>query len=137
MQERTALLASVPLFASLPAEALEGIASRAEEIEAPAGAVLTHEGRHEGYFYVVVASTVGIERNGVVVDTIGPGGELGEISLIDDGPRTATARTQTPSILLRLTNRDFDDLLAEHPGIRDALEAQMASRLERIDAEAR
>jgi CRP/FNR family transcriptional regulator, cyclic AMP receptor protein len=136
MEDRTDLLARVPLFAGLAPEDLAGVAALAEEVEVPAGTELTHEGRYEGYFYVVVAGTVEIARAGAAVDTTGPGGYLGEISLIDDGPRTATATTLTPCLLLRLTNREFDEVLDSNPALRGALEAEMSSRLERMDGEA-
>ena len=136
MEDRTALLARVPLFTGLERDALARVAQLVEEVEVPAGTELTNEGRYEGYFYVVVAGSVRIDRGGATVDEIGPGGHLGEISLIDDGPRTATAVAVTPCLLLRLTNREFDAVLDDNPALRESLEASMSSRLERIDEEA-
>jgi len=129
------LVARVPLFADLPAGEQARIAALAEEMEVGAGSVLTREGRYEGWFYLVVAGSVEIARGGASVDTVGPGGYVGEIALLDAGPRTATATTLTPCLLLRLNNAQFDELLEANPTIREALEAAMANRLERIDAE--
>ncbi len=56
------LLRGVPLFAGLDPKALEAIGKIAEEREVDAGTALTHEGRHEGYFFVIVSGTVRIER---------------------------------------------------------------------------
>jgi CRP-like cAMP-binding protein len=102
-------------------------------VEVAAGTELTHEGRYEGYFFLVVAGSVRIEHGGATVNTVGPGGFLGEISLIDDGPRTATAITETPCVLLSLTNREFDEVLDRNPAIRDRLEAQTNALLEQLD----
>ena len=62
MEARTALLARVPLFAELSEEERQRIAQRAETVEVGAGTELTHEGRYEGYFFLVVAGTVRIRR---------------------------------------------------------------------------
>lgn len=128
------LLARVPLFAGLNPHELGRVAELAETVEVAAGTELTHEGRYEGFFYVVIAGTVEIDRGGAAIDTVGPGGFLGEIALIDDGPRTATAVTLTPCQLLRLDNRRFDMLTEAVPAIGDAVRAAMDERLERLDA---
>lgn len=135
MDDRIALLERVPLFAGVGPDALARIASLADEEEVAAGTTLTHEGRHEGYFYIVVAGTVEIRRGGSVIDTSGSGSFIGEIAMLDAGPRTATATTLTPCLLLRVDTRGFDALLEADPSVREALEAEMTRRLERIDAE--
>ena len=122
------------MFADLERETLTQIAEVAEREEVPAGSTLTHEGRHEGYLYIVIAGSVEIRRGGVVVDTSGPGSFVGEISMLDAGPRTATATTLSPCLLLKVNNRGFDGLLEADPAIAQALESEMARRLERMDA---
>ena len=91
-------LASLAIFADLPHEQIERLAKYAEELDVEAGEELTHEGRHEGPVFAVISGTIGIERGGRVVDTIGPGGFFGEIAAIDGGARTATGgRSRTPT----------------------------------------
>jgi CRP-like cAMP-binding protein len=134
MSDKVALLERSPLFAGLSRDVLARIAALAEEEEVGAGTTLTHEGRHEGYFYVLVAGTVEIARDGVVIDTGSHGSYFGEIALLDEGPRTATAVTLTPCLLLKVNNRGFEEMLEADPTIREALEAEMEQRLERMDA---
>lgn len=134
--EKIRLLERIPLFAALDRATLTRVADVVEKVEVPAGTTLTHEGRHEGYFYIVVAGTVEVRRGGVAFDTSGAGSFIGEISLLDAGSRTATAVTVSPCLLLKANNRGFDDLLEADPSIREALESAMGSRLERMDAEA-
>ena len=136
MVDKVDLLARMPLFAGLETDELARIADLTEEVEGAAGTGLTHEGRYEGWFYLVVAGTVEIARAGAAVDTVGAGDFVGEISLLDDGPRTATATTLTPCELLRVNNSQFNSLLEASPAIREALEEAMEARLERMDAEA-
>ena len=135
MDDKIALLERVPLFAGVDHQALARIAGLTDEEEVAAGTTLTHVGRHEGYFYIVIAGTVEVSRGGTVIDTSGSGSFIGEIAMLDAGPRTATATTLTPCLLLRVDTRGFDALLEADPSVREALESEMTRRLERIDAE--
>jgi CRP-like cAMP-binding protein len=130
------LLDRVSLFATLSPADRERIARLTEDVEVAAGTVLTREGRQEGFFYVVVAGNVEITRDGVPIDTVRAGGFLGEIALLDAGPRTATATALTPCELLRVNNRQFEELMAASPAIREAVEAVANARLARDDAAA-
>jgi CRP-like cAMP-binding protein len=135
MEERLELLERVPLFADVPREVLARIAEVAEEKDVPAGAALTHEGRHEGYFFVVVSGSVRVERGGRAVNTLGPGDFLGSIALVDAGPRTATAISETPSRLLSITNEQFRALLDDSPALRAAISQAAEHNLQAIDDE--
>ena len=136
MDDKVELLRRVPLFATLEPPELEAVARIANVVDVPAGTVLTHEGRHEGYFFVVIAGSVRIERAGVAVNTLGEGDFLGEIALLDGGPRTATATAVSDCRLLQVTNDEFDELVATTPSVRAAIMTQVGSRLRRIDEEA-
>jgi len=129
------LLARVPLFAGLSQEGLEEIVRVVDELDVPAGRVLTHEGRHEGYFFVIVSGTVRIERGDRTINSIGAGDFLGEIALLDGGPRTATATTESPCRLLSLTNEQFAQLLDNSPPVRTAVLEAVGRRLRALDAE--
>ena len=136
MVDKVDLLARLPLFAGLASDELARIAALTEDVEVAAGTILTHEGRYEGWFYLVVAGTVEIARAGAAVDTVGAGGFVGEIALLDAGPRTATATTLTPCVLLRVKNSQFDSLLEASPAIRQGSRRRWQARLGRMDAEA-
>jgi len=135
MNERLELLERVPLFAGVDRDGLEEIAGIVEEIDVPTGRVLTHEGRHEGYFFIVVSGTVRVERGDQTINTLGDGDFLGEIALFDGGPRTATATTESPCRLLSLTNDRFAQLLDASPPIRTAILEAVGRRLRALDAE--
>jgi CRP-like cAMP-binding protein len=135
MDQKLELLERVPLFAGVAREELEAIGRIADEIEVPAGMALTHEGRHEGYFFVIVSGTVRIDRGGRSINTIGPGDFLGEIALLDGGPRTASATTESACHLLSLTHERFHDLLDTSPSVRTAVLEAVGQRMRAIDAE--
>jgi CRP-like cAMP-binding protein len=133
--QKLELLSRVPLFAGVGPEELGEIGRIVEEIDAPPGTALTHEGRHEGYFFVIVSGTVRIERRGQTINTLGDGDFLGEIALLDGGPRTATATTVTPTQLLTMTQQRFQRLLDVSPTIRTAVLEELGRRLRSLDAE--
>jgi CRP/FNR family cyclic AMP-dependent transcriptional regulator len=136
VDDKVELLRRVPLFATLEPPELTALAGIANVVDVPAGTVLTHEGRHEGYFFVVVTGNVRIDRAGKTVNTLSDGDFLGEIALLDGGPRTATATAVSDSRLLQVTNEQFDELLATTPSVRSAIMAEVGGRLRRIDEEA-
>lgn len=135
MDGRLELLERVPLFAGVDRPGLAEIGRFVEEIEVPAGTVLTHEGRHEGYFFVVVSGTVRIDRGGRTINTIGAGDFLGEIALLDGGPRTATAVAETPCRLLSMSNPRFHELLDISASVRTAVLEALGRRLRALDEE--
>jgi CRP-like cAMP-binding protein len=127
-------LAALPQFAMLERGQLETLAKHAEDLDVPAGTELTHEGRHEGSVYIVVSGSIGIERGGRMVDTIGPGGFFGEIAAIDGGPRTATGRALEDTRVVALSPRQLNDVLDESPELRAIVMTAMEERLAQIDA---
>lgn len=129
------LLRGVPLFAGLAEEALEAVAAIATERDVDAGTVLTHEGRQEGYFFVIATGTVRIERDGVTLNTLRDGDFFGEISLLDGGPRTADAVAESACQLLVMTYQRFHQLLDGAPEIRLAVFEEVGRRLRKLDDE--
>ena len=69
MSDKIAMLERAPLFAGVDRDVLARIAELTEVEEVGAGTTLTHEGRHEGYFYILVAGTVEVTRGGALIDT--------------------------------------------------------------------
>jgi CRP-like cAMP-binding protein len=135
MDQNLELLERVPLFAGVSRDELEAIGRIANEMDVPAGTALTHEGRHEGYFFVIMSGTVRIERGGRSINTIGAGDFLGEIALLDGGPRTASATTESPCRLLSLTHERFHQLLDTSPSVRTAVLEAVGQRMRALDAE--
>ena len=67
---------------------------------------------------------------GVNVDYFKEGYSLGEISLLLNGTRMASARTTKTTELLELEKADFDDAVGAYPSIKETLEAFSRKRLE-------
>jgi len=133
MDQKLELLKRVPLFAGLGRRELEQVELITDEIDVKAGTELVHEGRIAHEFFIIVAGDVSIDRGGRVINRLGPGDFLGEIALIDGGPRTATATTASDSRLLVLTHPGFHQLLDTSPSIRMAVLEVLGQRLRRLE----
>lgn len=112
---RAPFLASSPLFTGLPRRLLARLATRFFEKMYHPDEVVFEEGDPGRALFVVVEGAVEITRataqGPYLLNTLGPGDAFGELALIDDFPRSATARVVTPGRLLILYKSDFDALI--------------------------
>jgi CRP-like cAMP-binding protein len=126
MTDKLELLRGVPLFADLDDRSLQAVAVLAREQTHAPGEILMLEGEPGDEFYVIVDGTVRIERGGRTIRSMAPGGFLGEISLVERRPRTATATAVSDVTVLVLRQHEFDRLLetmpAVHRRVRSAIE---------------
>ena len=123
------LIASVPLFAGFSRREIEALGRLMDEIDVKEGRVLMREGAAGREFFIVVSGTVRIERKGRKVNELGPGDFLGEIALIDRGPRTATAIAAEPCRLLVLDIGGFRTLISKYPTVQGKIMRALAVRL--------
>jgi CRP-like cAMP-binding protein len=131
------LLRGVPLLSACSDRELSRIASLADEIEVPSGRLLTREGDPGREFFVVVdgQARVTVGDRGRLAP-LGPGGCFGEMSLIDQGPRSATVEAETDMHLLVLDSRNFSSLLEEVPSVARKVLVAMSGRLRAAEREA-
>lgn len=102
------LLRANSTFAALPPAQLEQLASALIHPAPLAdGSVLFRQGDEGDRCYLVVEGAMRIERDGVLLATLGPGDIVGEIALLRDIPRTATARAQGEVQLAALERAPF------------------------------
>ena len=109
-------LRSVPLFASCTDKELSFIASRVDEVDIPAGQVLTKKGESGGDFFIILEGKAEVEA-AEGKRALGPGDFFGEIALLDNGPRTATVRAATAMRCLVLGHEQFRDVLHQNGDI--------------------
>ena len=102
-----ALLRSLPLFAELPAPAIEGLAAALTPAEVPAGAVLIRQGEQGDAYYAIAAGQFDVLQDGRFVRHCGRGEGVGEIALLRSVPRTASVVAQTDGTVYRLAREPF------------------------------
>jgi CRP/FNR family cyclic AMP-dependent transcriptional regulator len=131
---KTDTLKQVPLFATLSKKDLAAIAGRAELVSVPSGAWLAKEGEPGIACYVLLSGAASVRKKGRKIANLGPGDVLGEMSLIDGLPRSATVQVTEDADVLELHRRDFISLIDQSPGLARKLLSSMSARLRDADA---
>lgn len=103
-------LKKVPVFSELPEEILEAISVMVEEKLYSDGAVIFSEGQAGDTFYVIRQGEVLISKLKVLA-ILQTGDFFGEMSLIDQSPRSASAIAKGKVILYTLSRKNFQELL--------------------------
>ena len=134
--QKLELLKRTPLLSDLGRRELEEVERLVDEVDVPAGKVLMREGDAGREFFVLVTGTVVIDRGGRRVRTLESGDFFGEIALLAEGPRTATATTEGPATLLVLGHREFHSLMDKYPAIRTCVLDALAKRIRNLEPEA-
>jgi CRP/FNR family transcriptional regulator, cyclic AMP receptor protein len=122
-------LKRAPLFEGLSRKELEHLAQLADDLEIPAGKVLTRQGDTGREFFVLMDGEVEVVRDGEVIGTSGAGDFIGEISILEDMPRTATVTAKTPVRLFVLTAQSFRSFVEESPEVENKVLRTLARRL--------
>ena len=112
------LLRLVPLFRGMTDRSFEAIANLAAETTYGAGDELVRQGTPGREFIIIVSGRVRVERDGKQVRELGPGDFLGEISLVDGSPRTATVTALDPIHAVTVQRDGFLDLIERLPVFR-------------------
>jgi MFS family permease len=113
-----ALLRSLPLFAELPAPAIEGIAAALTPIHLPAGAVLIRQGDPGDAYYAIAAGELDVVQDGRFLRRCGRREGVGEIALLRAIPRTATVTAHTPATVYELGRDPFLTAVLGHAPTR-------------------
>jgi CRP/FNR family transcriptional regulator, cyclic AMP receptor protein len=117
--EREAQLARVPFFEGLTTEALALIANATTEESHATGTKIFQYGDVGDKLFVLLEGRVRISREVAgmgeeALAVLGPGEVFGEMSLIDEAPRSADARVHERCRLLVISKEAFDELLFIH-----------------------
>ena len=111
-----------PLFYGLGEDELKVVAGHVDYSKIEAGGILFREGDRGDSVCFVLEGTVDIIKESspggeVVLTSLPKGRSIGEMSVIDNFPRSATAKARTETSLLTLTQKTFDQILKNHPEI--------------------
>src|SRR5580698_5797911 len=117
-------LRSVPLFSKLPEAIITRMASRFKTEDVSLGNKLLVEGEDLSKFFIIAQGQVevlskGIHGSDLRIALLSEGEFFGETDLVSDKPSDVTVRTNTPCVLLTLSRKDLDAVLAEEPNLQD------------------
>lgn len=134
MISTTDFLRHVPAFAGLSDELLDRLAERVAETSVPAGEWVVREGEAADRMFIVQSGSVAVLDEGppvALIRILRRGDILGELALLREGTRSASARARRDAQLLALRRADFEALIEEAPsfalGLTRAMGAQLAA----------
>ena len=123
----------VPLFRGMRTSALETVADRASEITFDDGDTVTREGEPGDTFYIVTDGRLRVSKQGTKLRDLGPGDFLGEISLVDGGPRTATVTADGRVEALVIRRADFLEMIEWDSAVRLGILTALTERIRNTD----
>jgi CRP-like cAMP-binding protein len=127
------VLRKVDLFRGLSFEDLSTIARIAETVRFDGGKVLFRQGDAGDCLYVIAEGCVTIvlesKTGGEPVTTLRRHGFFGEMALLDELLRSATALVAAPTTMLRIGKNDFHELLREFPSLGFELLRLLSARV--------
>ena len=138
MSATTEFLATVPLFKGLDRDELAKFAELLREKSYPKGSVILFEDDPGDALFVVHAGRVKVvlvaeDGREVILGLLGPAEHFGELSLIDDQPRSAHVIAMEESTLLVLRREDFRRRVEQSPEVAWSLLTELSRRLRRAD----
>ncbi|GAA4217501.1 Crp/Fnr family transcriptional regulator [Actinocatenispora rupis] len=132
------VLARAGLFQGVDPEAAEALAKDLEILEVRKGDIVFTEGEPGDSLYIVLSGKVKLGRRAAdgrqnLIAIMGPSDMVGELSLFDPGPRTATGTAVTDLRLARLRKAALRPWLTNRPEIAEQLLRVLARRLRRTN----
>lgn len=137
--DRLMLLRSVPMFRAVDVEALRVLAHACKEVSFERDARIFRQGEVGEHLYVIASGAVTIWQEGrdgkpIVLAELRARQVFGEIAVLDNGPRSASATASEPTELLSLSRQEFIDFgLSQPKTLLDVVRA--LSRLLRRETE--
>jgi len=129
-------LGSVPLFSACSKKELQAVAKATDEVHIPAGKALCEQGSIGREAFVIVDGTAEVRRNKKKVASLGPGTCVGELALLDHGPRTASVIASTDLTALVIGVREFTGIIDAIPSISHKIMKSLASKVRELDSQA-
>lgn len=114
-QSRLAILAPIPLFAHCTERELRAVAQATRPRQFPSGTVIFEEGQPGNELFLVISGTVDIVRGGRTIVTLGPGSNFGEMAMLDEPQRSASAVASADCELMVIPRDAFFALLKANP----------------------
>lgn len=133
MKKQLEHLREVPLFNGCTNKELQKIVKASDEITMTEGTLIIDQGQTGREAFVILDGTVVVKRNGRKIADLGIGAVVGELSLLDHGPRTATAICASDCTLLVIDQRRFLAVIDDIPSLSHKLLRTLAARIRELD----
>jgi CRP/FNR family transcriptional regulator, cyclic AMP receptor protein len=133
-----AALQQVPFFANLPAAEANYLAERLIMRRFTPDQVIFHLGDPGGLIYIITEGKVKISRGigegqEAILAILGAGDFFGELALLDDAPRSATAKALKPTTTLTLHREAFTDYISQNPRFAQHILQTLSRRIRQLN----
>jgi signal transduction histidine kinase len=137
-RERFEFLKEIPLFAELGEPDLRKLCSLVADVRLEPGEELFRQGGAGDLAYVIREGEIEISRYSdgreIPLAVRRPGEVIGEMALLEEAPRMASARARTPSVLLAIGRQELDELLTSSPTAARSMLGTVMQRLRETEA---
>lgn len=123
------MLERVPIFSGLTQKELRSVASSSKEKKFQAGETVVSEGESGVGFFLIIEGRAEVRRSGKVLSKLGEGQFFGEMTLLDEQPRSADVVAVEPTRCLIFTVWDFHGMIRTYPKMAREIMKEMARRL--------
>src|SRR5678809_1417939 len=132
------LLRTAPVFADLSDADIASLSLLATRRRYPKDTVVFFENEEGDFFFMILEGRIkvtilGDDGREVILSVLGRGDFFGEMALLDNEPRSATAIAVEDTELLSLHRNDFQSVLSDNRSIMSALIKILAARLRRAN----
>lgn len=132
------LLMRVPLFSTLADDQASSVAQAVSKKRYKRGEVIVEQGRKSNALYIVLSGrarvlTTDARGREVIIATLRIGDCIGEMSLIDNQPHSASVLAEVQTDVLMLGRAEFDRCVAENLQMARAVMTGLVTRLRRAD----
>lgn len=134
VDEKAAALSRLPLFQGASEESLARLCNVTGEVEYSAGQFVVRQGQVGSGLYIIVSGAARVMSGSHELATLGPGDFFGELTVIDQQPRTASVQATQDTVCLAVASWDLLDLLKSDSALALNLIRGLAARV-RANAE--
>jgi CRP-like cAMP-binding protein len=132
-------LRQVPMFRDIDPARLKLLAFTSERVNFAQGQKFFSQGDPADAAYVILQGKADVELESgggsIKVAELGQNAIVGEMGILSDSPRSATIVAAAPTSALRIDKRVFLELLTQFPQMSVAVMRELASRLEKMNAQ--
>jgi CRP-like cAMP-binding protein len=122
------LLKKIPLFAEVPEDDLQKIATFATTEEFPEGATVVKEGGYSNHFYAIQEGTAKVERGGEQLAELAAGDVFGEQGLLERQERSASVVAASPLRVIKIEHWELSRMRKSMPQVVEELQRKVSER---------
>jgi len=123
------MLGTVPFFSGLDEKKRKSMVSEGKEMNYKAGDFIVREGAMGVGFYLILDGKAEVRKGDRILAALGKGQFFGEMSLIDELPRSADVVAVSPTKCWALTSWAFAGLVKTNPEIALQMLKEMVKRV--------